>query len=365
MAVGDITITKCDHRIIIERKTIEDFYNSIKTRRLYDQLGRIFEAAIQGGAGTIVIIVLEGHLNPTTLASPTLYTTVSAAYTSLMLRDKVSVIRTDSIEDTARFVLGMTTRIDTYFKPPSEFSSLVHVGNNHGRGGRQINGMHLPYMRLLMSIHSISANRAQAIAQIFPTMESLVNGLKAPNGLARLAQLISTSNNRSVGSPIGTAAAINIAEAVLGPSDPIVAECKLLKYLLSLKILNGEAAGIAKVFKSIANLRLTVLQNENTVKIPRILQEHLVQTLTDPSQLLTGLRGVKGVSQQTAENLTNHFHSISGMHAELSKQKSDEGIHMTLRLVGSSLGKRAIPKPTVENILTWLRSDGFLAARLV
>jgi ERCC4-type nuclease len=229
---------------LIERKTIEDFYNSINSKRLFDQIGRILEttnrleAGSNGKVKTHVIIVLEGSLTPTAVASQAVYSTVTAMYNSLLLRDKLAVIRTDSITETARLVLGVSRKLDTYFKPQNEFSSLVHVGSGGGLG-RQVNGMHLPYMRLLMSIHGISANRAQAIAQVFPTMESLVNGLKGDGSTARIGQLVSPSNSRSVGSPIGMATAINIAEAVLGPSDPVVARGKLLKFLVSLKISNG------------------------------------------------------------------------------------------------------------------------------
>ena len=358
---GDISISRGDRRILIERKTIEDFYNSLKSKRLFDQIGRIFESITKTSSSskTIPVIILEGPLTPSALTSPALYNTVSSMYHSLILRDKLLVIRTDSIQDTARLILSFTKKFDSIFRQPNDFSSIVHVNST----GRQINGIHLPYIRMLMSIRGISANRAQSIASVFPSMDALADALKTPGGIARVAQLVAPSNSRAVGSPIGTATTFNIAEAVLGASNPIVSEFKLVKILVSsVGIPPSEAADIAKNFQSIQNLRLACLSRKTELAIPPPVEAFVSSTVDDPESLLVGLKGVKGVSACTAENLTNHFGTIRKLFEYVQTLKDENQIEMMIRLVGTS-SKRAIAKTAVSNILTWLRSEGFLSPK--
>ena len=306
---------------------------------------------------TIAVIILEGNLTPSAITSPALYNTVSSMYHSLVLRDKLLVLRTDSIQDTARLVLSFTKKFDSLFRNPNDFSSIVHVNS-----GRQINGMHVPYIRMLMSIRGISANRAQSVAKIFPSMDALADGLKAPGGIARVAQLVAPSNSRTVGSPIGIATTFNIAEAVLGASNEIVAEFKLVKILTSnLAISQVEAAEIAKQFKSIQNLRLRYLTNG--VEDNKLVENFLAATIDSSEHLLIGLKGVKGVSACTAENLTSHFQTIRKLFESVRSLRDDKQVEMMIRLIGTSSGKRAISRIAVTNILAWLRSEGFLPHR--
>ena len=356
---GDILISRGDRRILIERKTIEDFYNSFKSKRLFDQIGRIYESITKNSSNckTIPVIVLEGNLTPSALTSPALYNTVSSMYHSLILRDKLLVVRTDSIQDTARLVLSFTKKFDSIFRPPNDFSSIVHVNST----GRQINGIHVPYIRMLMSIRGISANRAQSIASVFPSMDALVAGLQAHGGIARVAQLVAPSNSRAVGSPIGTATTFNIAEAVLGASNPIVSEFKLVKTLVSSTAMStNEAVEIGKKYKSIQNLRLSILSSESEEQNAALLN-YVSATVDSSEALLVGLKGVKGVSVSTAENLTSHFVTIRKLFHQIATMKNEDQIEMMIRLVGTSAGgKRAISKSAVCNILAWLRSEGFL-----
>ena len=354
---GDVMISCGDRRILAERKTIEDFYNSFKSRRLFDQIGRMYESVTRSSptTKTIPLIVLEGSLTPSALTSPTLYNTVSSVYHSLVLRDKVLVVRTDSIQDTARLVLTLTKKFDSVFRTPNNFSSLVHVHSS----GRQINGLHLPYIRMLMSIRGISENRAQSIANVYPSMDALASALKAPDGIAKVAQLVAPSTSRAVGSPIGSATTFNIAEAVLGASNPIVSEYKLAKILATnASISASEAAVIAKQFQSLPNLRLQCLSG--TFFGNPLITDYVSKTIDNPEALLVGLKGVKGVSSCTAENFTNHFGTIRKLYNHIKSLKDENQIEMTIRLVGSSVGKRAISRIAVCNILTWLRTEGFL-----
>lgn len=360
---GDVVITESNKRIVIERKTIEDFYNSINSKRLFDQIGRIYESSSRIAGPTMVVIVLEGSLfADSPLTSPSIYKGVTAMYNALMLRDKIPIIRTESIAETARFVLSLgTSGLSKFFASPNEFSNLVHVE----RSGRKLSGLNVPYMRLLMSIHGISANRAQAIANAYPTMESLVSVLKGAGGTGRLAQLLAPSSNRSVGSPIGIATAVNIAEAVLGPHHPEVGTFKLFKYLIAnTKLANGEALKIAKQFSSLPLLRIAYLSEPNC-GLPEPVNAHLASVVDDPAYFLVGLKGVRSISSKTAEAISAHFGSIRGIHSFASSPRNDrEALVNSVRLIGTSNPhKRMISRIAVENMLQWLETEGFIPSR--
>ena len=366
---GDIVITsgssRCK-RVVIERKSIEDFYNSLRTNRLFDQMARIFEAnAKQQSTECLFLLVLEGRLSPDATASPCVYTTVSNMYQSLLLRDRIPVIRTDSVDDTARLILSLSSRLPKLFSTPNEYSSLVHVE----RSGRKISGVNVPYMKLLMSIKGVSSNRASAITSVHSSMDGLVSAIKQDGGILKLAQLVCPSANRAVGSVLGMATALNIAEALLGPIHPEVGVFRLVKWLGSLqdvKIPNGEAIRIANEYKSLACLRLRYLEACSTGdvtaldKIPESLQNLLARTVDDPHVLLAGLKGVRLISAKTAELLTLHFKNVRTLHAEISKHKDcREEVITHIRMVGTSSQKRMIARSGVENILNWLQTEGF------
>ena len=351
---GDVVITESNQRIVIERKTIEDFYNSIKSKRLFDQIGRIYESSSKSpGVATIVVIVLEGAPSST----PAMYPLVTSMYQSLLLRDKIAILRTDSVEETARLILSLASRVGKFFSSPNEYSSLVHVE----RYGRKVSGLNVPYLKLLMSIHGISANRAQAIAQTYPTMDALVTALKA-GGTIKLAQLVAPSSNRSVGSPVGIATAVNIAEAVLGPNNPEVAIFKLFKYLCgNVKMAPGEAMRTAKQFKSIVNLRRLYLSGNSSEGIPDVVREHLATVVDDPHTLLVGLKGVRAISLRTAEIVTQKFGTIRKFNQHMfASPQAREDIITSIRVIGTASQKRMISRAGVENILAWLESEGFI-----
>jgi ERCC4-type nuclease len=362
---GDVVISTSGprgKRIVIERKSVEDFYNSVKTNRLFDQIGRVFDSFSKSSstADCLFLLVLEGRLSVESSITPCMYTTVSHMYHSLLLRDKIAVLRTDSVSETARLVVSLGSRTGKFFSAPNDFASLVHVE----RSGRKINGLNVPYIKLLMSIKGVSANRANAIAAAYPSMDVLVSALKEEGGALRVAQLVCPSNTRSVGSGLGTATALNIAEALLGPSHPEVSVFKLVKWLATEpepRLVNGEALKVAKEFVSLPGLRLRYLQGntEDLEKIPPSVQKVLANCVDDSQVLLTGLKGVRLISSKTAELITTRFGNIRALHAHISKTSSMEEVITSIRLIGTSVQKRMIARKGVENMLAWLRSEGF------
>jgi ERCC4-type nuclease len=349
---GDVIIAHGNRRIIIERKTVSDFYNSLKTRRLSDQISRVFDRIAKDGIQSIFVIVLEGSLEG---VSPVISSPIRSAYFNLALRDKVMVVRTDSTSDTYETINCFRRNFSKYFASPKQFSDIVHVE----RSGRKIAGLHMPYLKLLMSIHGVSPNRAKAIAAKFPSIEQLVKYIRTGGGVnvAGLSQLVCSSNSRSVGSPLGLATATNIAEALIGPDDPIVAQFKLHKSLISENISKRDAMMVAESFITLSNLRLSFLTDPDNPSIPPSVKLYLESHLTDPSTLLCGLKSVRGISSKTAGHLTQTFSSIKQVHAVLSTGDP----RITIRMAGTdpSAKKRLIARSAVENILRWLHKEGY------
>ena len=354
LSEGDIIVAQSNRRIVIERKSVDDFYNSVRTNRLFDQIGRIFESFSQHPrSDNRMVLVLEGSCR-----SPAIDQTVMHMYHSLLLRDRIPVIRTDSVEDTAKLILSLGSRMGKLFSSPNEFAALVHVE----RSGRQTSGLNVPYLKLLMSIRGVSAARANAIAATFPSMDLLVTALKDGDGTVKLAQLVCARANRSVGSSLGFATALNVAEALLGPAHPEVAIGKLVKYL-SPVVKNGEALRIAKSFGSIAGLRLAYLNaglGGQDDGLPEAVKTLLAESVDEPNTLLAGLRGVRLISPKTAELLTIHFSNIRKLHAVVSRASSREEVVTMLRMVGTASQKRMIAKQAVENAINWLQIEGFI-----
>lgn len=352
---GDVVISLGNkNRIWIERKSIEDLYNSVRSNRLSDQVGRMFNCVATEGRG-LVALVLEGSMNGST--PPCVYQT----YYTLLLREKLPVVRTDSVEDTASFIISIARRAREFFLPPNQFSSLVHVE----RSGRKTNGLNVPYLKLLMSISGVSANRAHAIALAFPTMDALVGALKSEGGTTRLALVVASSRTRSVGSPLGTATALNIAEALLGPTHPEVAACKLVKYLVSLTGASyGDALKLGSKFKSIPNLYKSFLSGGEE-DLPEQVCSYLAATVDDQKTLSIGLKGVFMIGKETAEALSQHFGTVRELHAIISNSARDrEAVIRLIRQVGSSRDKR-ITRKAAENVVNWLIAEGYVNLDLV
>ena len=357
LAEGDVVITSTgDRKIYIERKSLEDFYNSIRSSRLQDQLGRMFHSVAKLKQRAIVALVLEGiHLSGTPES-------VKNTYHSLVLRDKLAVLRTESVEETANLIFSISRDFSNFFDPPEQFTSLVHVQ----RHGRKTNGLNLAYVKLLMSIHGVSANRAHAIATTYPTMDRLVAALREEGGIFQLACLVSQSRQRSVGTSLGTAVAVKVAEAVLGPNHPEVSLVMLIKFLtLRTGVSSGEALRCAKKYESISNLMRSFLNGSGGECMHAKISEYLAEIVDDPATLLIGLQGVGKISNQTAERIAQHFVSVRNVHFVFSNSERDREAQIALIRsldTSRSVGRRKfVSRKGAENVLNWLVSEGYVA----
>lgn len=351
LAEGDVVISSGEFKILLERKSIEDLYNSVRSGRLTDQVGRMFESIAKEGGEikTMVGIVLEGNVSDG--IQPHMQKSFYETYCSALLRDKIAVLRSNSVEDTARLISCLARTARELFRPPSEFASLVHVERN----GRKTNGANVPYLKLLMSIHGVSSNRAHAIAQAYPTMDFLVSSLKTKNGIVRLASLVSPSSKRCVGSPVGSTTALKIAEAILGQQHPEVAMFTLVRFLNSKTTSAAQVIKCRDRFKSVPELLLSYLEGEEEMIPPKVCG-FLKNLVDDPNTLLLGLKGVHMVSSKSAEALALHFGTLREVHAIVSNSHRDrESLIGFIRSVNCGISQLG-----AENIVNWLLKDGFI-----
>ena len=352
LAEGDVVISSGEFKILLERKSIEDLYKSVRSGRLTDQVGRMFDSIAKEGGEikTLVAIVLEGDVNEA--IQPHMQKSFYETYCSVLLRHKIAVLRSNSVQDTASLISCLARTASELFRPPSEFASLVHVERN----GRKTNGANVPYLKLLMSIHGVSSNRAHAIALAYPTMDLLVSSLKTENGIVRLASLVSPSSKRCVGSPVGSTTALKIAEAILGQQHPEVAMFTLVRFLMNSK--TTSAADVIKCrdrFKSVPNLLLSYLEGEDEM-IPPKVSSYLKGLVDDPNTLLLGLKGVHMVSSKSAETLALHFGTFREVHAIVSNShRNRESLIGLIQSVNSDISLLG-----AENIVNWLSKEGFI-----
>jgi len=108
LTLGDITIENDDGQdlVIIERKTVADLAASIKDGRYREQSARLQAYSLPNHN---IVYLIEGTLRQAKLPLPC--ETLLASMVSLMFGKGFSVVRTESIEQTAQFVQVMLKKL--------------------------------------------------------------------------------------------------------------------------------------------------------------------------------------------------------------------------------------------------------------
>ena len=105
--LGDIILQKGDQTILIERKSISDLISSVKDGRYKEQKCRLLK--INQEATTSVVYLLEGLIDKYNSDEQKLF---YGAWISIMMRDQLPVIRTNSIQETQQFILRYQDRLN-------------------------------------------------------------------------------------------------------------------------------------------------------------------------------------------------------------------------------------------------------------
>jgi len=165
LPLGDIIIEHNDTRCIIERKRTDDLAASITDGRWREQKARL------AASGAIVVYLIEGSLYHQNKSPETL----SSAIWNTMLRDKMWVLQTRGLEDTALHLLSLQKKIGRDIKGGSGMKSLL---SKRKRKEENV------FLLMLMSIPSVSERVATKLVAHWATLTALQEQLRAnPNQL--------------------------------------------------------------------------------------------------------------------------------------------------------------------------------------
>ena len=170
LPLGDIIIEHNGTTCIIERKRTDDFAASISDGRWREQKARL------AASGAIVVYLIEGSLYGQDKPPETL----SSAIWNTMLRDKMWVIQTRGLEDTALHLLSLQKKIGRDIKGSTGVKSLL------SKRKRKIENV---FLLMLMSVPSVSERIATKLVEQWPTLKELQEQLHANSQHLRTLQV--------------------------------------------------------------------------------------------------------------------------------------------------------------------------------
>lgn len=180
LPLGDIIIAHNGTRCIIERKRTDDFAASITDGRWREQKARL------AASGAIVVYLIEGSLYQQNKSPETL----SSAIWNTMLRDKMWVLQTRGIEDTALHLLSLQKKIGRDIKGGSGMKSLL---SKRKRKEENV------FLLMLMSIPSVSERIATKLVAQWPTLTELQEQLRTNPKQLRTIQV---TTKRKIGTVV-------------------------------------------------------------------------------------------------------------------------------------------------------------------
>lgn len=171
LVLGDFVIEQDGKELVIlERKTVADFVASIVDGRYREQSERLMAYDIPNHN---VIYLIEGSLKNYRHALPK--PTLLAAMASLMYGKGFSVVRTESIEDTADFVRALVSKLqkENGYAEPKIGGSTIRKQKRDKITVETIDAI------MLSQIPSVSMATATAILKDHASIFDLISALKA------------------------------------------------------------------------------------------------------------------------------------------------------------------------------------------
>jgi ERCC4-type nuclease len=170
LVLGDFVIEQDGKEVVIvERKTIADFASSISDGRYREQSERLMAYDIPNHN---VIYLIEGSMKYYKHKIPK--ATLLSAMASLLFGKGFSVIRTESVEDTADFIRALLAKLqkEKGYAAPKVGGSNVKKQKRDAITPETIDAI------MLSQIPSVSATTAAAILKKFKTVFGLTTALK-------------------------------------------------------------------------------------------------------------------------------------------------------------------------------------------
>jgi len=191
LPVGDFLIkmgsndggTECV--IVVERKSVNDLYQSINDGRYKEQKARL----LAHYSLSQIVYLIEGDLSD--LYSGSHRKAVAGSIFNMQFRDNIRVVRTKDLNDTCEFILSLYSKATKYpewfqnenpvqQQDTSDYSSLIKV-NKSGNMTPEV-----CQIVMLTHIPGVSHNFSKKILEHYRTLDNLINALKStetPEGL--------------------------------------------------------------------------------------------------------------------------------------------------------------------------------------
>lgn len=152
-------------KIIVERKTLNDFLTSIKTGRIFQQAYRIAQTGKNG------LIILEGDK---TMVDSSLMSrkAVQGALIHLTVFIGIPVIRSLNIQETATLLIDILNQSQQQELPRQKHIISVSPGIHINKKQRQ-------KLFLLQNLPGIGTKKGLALLKMFSTIENIVNASPA------------------------------------------------------------------------------------------------------------------------------------------------------------------------------------------
>jgi len=158
LITGDYWI---NDRIIIERKTLNDFMVSIKTGRIFQQGYRMVQT------GKNALIILEGNRSDIITGEMSQHA-VQGALIHLSVFLGIPIIRSMNISETASFLVDICSQSQRQELPRPK--SIIH-----GITGIRITKKQRQKLFLLQNLPGIGTKKGLALLRSFSTVENIVN----------------------------------------------------------------------------------------------------------------------------------------------------------------------------------------------
>ena len=160
---GDFLIDLNGKKIILERKTWDDAYNSWMSKRLEDQISRMIENYDD------CILIIEGKWNQSyTWKKTKNYSKIKGlqSFLNRMSVEAIPVVYTDSKNDTIKYIENIVKRVES-----NDYKMLV-------RKTTVVKSSRNKYHNLMSLIPGITINRSKALYDEFNSLRDFIDNIQ-------------------------------------------------------------------------------------------------------------------------------------------------------------------------------------------
>lgn len=185
LAIGDICIRSSGvDLLLLERKSLHDLASSIRDGRYKEQSFRLNDSNVHNHN---IVYVIEGNLSkynpPKMIKSPITRRALQSAIISLSYYKGFSVMRTESVTDTAEYVVALLEKLTKENKPgyynatesvdePDKYTGCIQKQKKNYITPDNIHEI------MLATIPGISITTARAIMSEYKTIEHLISSCR-------------------------------------------------------------------------------------------------------------------------------------------------------------------------------------------